>query len=93
VLQRLGVLLLPRLRKALAASTVKELGPPLKEVIGKIEAAGPSPPFLRLLRAVEALEHNATPEARRLLRALAGGEEDTEVADAARAALRRLPRE
>jgi hypothetical protein len=45
---------------------------------------------LRLLRAVEALEHVGTPEARQLLEALSRGAREARLTREAQASLRRL---
>jgi hypothetical protein len=51
----------------------------------------PLPPEeLRLMRALAAVEHAGTPEARALLRDLAAGAPEARVTEGARAALRRL---
>jgi RNA polymerase sigma factor (sigma-70 family) len=67
------------------------------QVVPRLEArlrpaAVEEPPGLRPLRAVEALEQIGTPEARRLLRALATGTPESAVIAEARAALERLDR-
>jgi hypothetical protein len=50
----------------------------------------PSPELLRTVRAIEALERIASPEARRVLQRLAAGADGATETDHARAALRRL---
>jgi hypothetical protein len=62
----------------------------VESLLQKLEAKSPSVEQLRPLRAVELLEQIATPEARQLLEALAGGSRDAGLTRDARAALERL---
>jgi hypothetical protein len=83
----------PALLKALAAKPGVEKKRRLQRLLEGMPAdAGPVPALVRPLRAVELLERLATPEARRLLETLAGGQPDDRLTAEARAALRRLPR-
>src|SRR5207248_1436002 len=63
----------PALKKALANKPSAEAKKRIEQLLQKREQAIPSGEGLRLLRVIETLEHAATPEARELLRVLAGG--------------------
>jgi WD40 repeat protein len=77
-------------------------GPPSAEAATRIKAvlagietrrqAGPSPRQLRAIRAIEALERNGGPEARRLLEELAKGAPEADLTQDAVAARKRLSR-
>jgi hypothetical protein len=88
-LERLGDLVEPALRKALAddppLETLRRLETLLSKVVRGTER-------FRRLRAVEALEHAATQESRQLLQLLADATAETLLAEQARAALERLKR-
>ena len=62
------------------------------ELLEMIDGPGYSAGRLRELRAVEALERMATPEARRVLGGLAAGVTDARLTQEAKAALDRLDR-
>jgi RNA polymerase sigma factor (sigma-70 family) len=79
----------PALRKALAGRPAPEVEQRLKQVLQQLEA-GLTPEQLREVRAVEALEHIGTPEARRLLEALAKGAPEARLTREAAASLERL---
>ena len=89
-LGKLGEAALPALRGA-AVSGSAEVRRRAEQLLGRLGAAGPE--RLRQARAVEALERCATPEARKLLAALAGGMDEARLTREAAAALRRLERE
>jgi WD40 repeat protein len=74
-LEELGDLAAAELQKEAAAPRSAETGRQAKELLDKIKAdrRNPSGRRLQALRAVEALEAVATPDARDLLRRLAGG--------------------
>jgi hypothetical protein len=61
----------------------------VKLLLDKLEGAN----RLRMLRAVEVLEHLDTPESRRLLQSLAGGASDARLTQEAKSALDRLTRQ
>jgi RNA polymerase sigma factor (sigma-70 family) len=79
----------PALRKALAGRPPPEVEQRLKQILQQLEG-GLTPEQLRDLRAVEALEHIGTPEARRLLAALAKGAPEARLTREAAASLERL---
>lgn len=56
----------------------------------KMLPMGPSPMWIRATRAIAILEHVATPEAKQLLEAIAGGEADALPTQQAKAALARM---
>jgi WD40 repeat protein len=80
----------PMLRRALAAKPDEATRLHLGLLLDEIEKPVTSPAWLRIWRALEALEHAGTPEARALL-AVVGKEADgSRVAQEAKAALKRL---
>src|SRR5205823_6370475 len=92
-LARLEEIAGPALRAALKGDPPAETKRRLRELLDKLDRRAPSPEALRHLRAVEALEHSGTPEARRLLEALAAGAPEARLTQESKAALRRLTRE
>jgi hypothetical protein len=64
----------------------------INELLERLDRPEFSPGMLRAVRAVEALEHTNTPEARRLLEALAGGAPEARLTRDAKASLKRLER-
>ncbi len=90
-LARLGELAEPALRRALKASSDLEVRARLTRLVGMAER-GPHPETLRVLRAVEALERIASPEARRLLASLTKGAPEARITLAAKDALARFAR-
>jgi WD40 repeat protein len=87
-----GELAAPALREALAARPTPEKRRRLEEILAALDQGGLPAGQLRAVRAVEALEHAGTPEARHVLERLAGGVPDSPVTLDAAAALRRLTR-
>jgi hypothetical protein len=81
-------LLRDRLRPALDLETRLRV----EDVLAQVETSAADPENLRVLRAVEVLEHAGTPEARRVLQTLAGGAPEARRTRAAAEALRRLRR-
>jgi hypothetical protein len=77
------------LRAALKDPGSLEVRQRLERLLDRVEAG--TPESLRAARAVEALEHIATPAARAHLTALAGGPPGAALTDAAAVALKRLP--
>jgi hypothetical protein len=91
-LEKLGSAAEPFLRKSLRKQASAELRRAVGELLEMIEGPGYSAVRLRELRAVEALERMATPEARRVLGGLAAGAADARPTQEAKAALDRLDR-
>ncbi len=81
------------LRKALAGGPPAEAKRRIEELLDRLRDNGAPPPeLLRPLRAVELLEHLGTPEAKKVLEALAKGAAESPLTEAAREALARLGR-
>jgi RNA polymerase sigma factor (sigma-70 family) len=91
-LERLGEQAEAALRKALAGTASAEMRRRVKQLLAKLEGPAVAPKTLRAVRAVEVLEHLGTPEARRLLRALAQGAPSARLTREARGSLGRLGR-
>jgi WD40 repeat protein len=89
-LERQGELAEPLLRKTLAGDPSAEVRRRINALLAKLQGPVTSAHTLRLLRAVEVLEHIATPEARQLLQKLASGASDARLTREAKAALERL---
>jgi WD40 repeat protein len=88
-LEKLGDLAEPALRAALADKPSLELRSRVKPILENLDPSR-SPQRMQALRAVEVLEHIATPEAREVLRALAGGAPAHYLTREAKASLKRL---
>ena len=88
-LERLGDLAVATLEKALAVKPSLETRTRIDRLLEKSDRT-PPPEVLRSLRALEALEHAGTPEARQLLKALAKGADGARLTREAQAALQRL---
>jgi WD40 repeat protein len=80
----------PALRRALKEAGSLEFRRRVELLLAKLDEPVQLPEMRRALRATEALEHMATPEARALLRELAGGAAEARLTREARAALGRL---
>jgi WD40 repeat protein len=89
-LEGFGELALARMREALKGSPSAEQRRALEELVKGAVAPSPSGERLRLVRALEALELAATPEAVKVIRAVADGAPDTLPTTQAQAILRRL---
>jgi hypothetical protein len=89
-LEDLGPAVVARLREVLKAPASEEQRARVERILEKLEKLKLSPEDLRVTRALEALEHMATPEARALLATLAGGAPAARRTSEAQAALRRL---
>ncbi len=89
-LSALGERLVPMLKKALAANPPVEARKRLEELREKMTSTVLTGDRLRLVRSVEVLERIGTPEAKQLLRDLAGWAAQTLLTTQARAALERL---
>jgi RNA polymerase sigma factor (sigma-70 family) len=88
-LEKVGTGAAAAMREALEKAPSAESRRRLEALLGKIDR-GAAPEQGRALRAVEVLENVGTPEARRLLEALAKNSPHAELARAAKAALGRL---
>jgi WD40 repeat protein len=89
-LEGLGELALAPVRKALKESSSAEQKRALEELVQAGETLTPAGECLRVLRALEALEMARTPEAVKLLKAVAAGAADTLPTTQAQAILKRL---
>ena len=88
-LAKLGGPAAPALRKALAGKPSAEQRRQLEGLLRKLEGP-PTGPELQAIRALEVLESIATPEARAVLKTLAGGAPGARLTEEASAALARL---
>lgn len=79
----------PALRRTLAGKPTLEQRRRIEPILAELEIKRPSGEALRSLRAVRALEHIGTAEARSFLRELAKGAEGATLTRAAQAALTR----
>src|SRR5262249_50774325 len=82
----------PLLRKALAGDPSPEVRRRIEALLNKARGPVTSADALRTIRAIETLEHIATPEARQLLAKLAEGAPGDRQTQEAKAALERLAR-
>jgi hypothetical protein len=89
-LLKTGEQAVPALRKVLAASPPLETRKRAEELVERLTTGTLSAEQRRVVRAVEALERTGTPEARRLLRALADGAPGALATREAGAALERM---
>jgi hypothetical protein len=80
----------PALRRALENSASTEARRRIEQLLAKLDGYGTSGEPLRQARAIEVLEHAATPEARRLLQKLAEGAPGAWLTREAKAARERL---
>jgi hypothetical protein len=80
----------PALRQALRNRPPPEAKRRIEEILDKLEQRTLPGEMLRLLRAVEVLNHLGTPEARRLLEAVAAGAPNARLTRDAKASLKRL---
>jgi WD40 repeat protein len=81
------------LREALGKRPSLETRRRIDELLQPLDAWPPSPEALRIIRAVEALEHIGTSEARKLLQALADGDPNARLTRDAKESLKRLERQ
>jgi RNA polymerase sigma factor (sigma-70 family) len=89
-LRKLGAVAEPAFRRALKAEAPLEFRRRVEGLLKRLEESRLSPGDLRSQRAIEVLACIATPEARRVLEEVAGGEPEARLTQRARAALRRL---
>jgi hypothetical protein len=83
---------LPALQKKLTARPSLEARRRIEALLAKLEQPAALPEQLRVLRAIEVLEHAGTPEARQVLEKLAGGVPQALRTRQSRASLDRLAR-
>jgi WD40 repeat protein len=91
-LEKLGEAAGPALPQGLTDRLAPEPRRRVEQLLAKLEGLDASPERLRVLRAVEVLEHAGTPEARQVLEGLARGAPVARVTQEATAALARLDR-
>jgi hypothetical protein len=91
-LRQLGESAGPALRKALGGPASPETRRRARQLLDELAGPVTSPGAVRAIRAAEVLEHIGTAEARRLLRALAGGDPAARLTREAKASLERLDR-
>jgi hypothetical protein len=89
-LERLGESAGPGLKEAAANRPSPEVRQRVEQLLERLEQPSRSPERLRVLRAIEVLEHIASPAARRELERLAGGLPEARLTQEARASLARL---
>ncbi|HEY7313890.1 MAG TPA: WD40 repeat domain-containing protein, partial [Gemmataceae bacterium] len=87
-LSGLGDVAEPALQRVLRGQPSAEVARQARDLLGKLRG----PAWLREQRALEAVEHAGTPEARQLLEKLAQGEPQAELTRQARVAAQRLAR-
>ena len=80
----------PALRRALDGKPSPEMRQRVEHVLDKLREPAVAPETLRAIRAVETLEQVGTPEARRVLEAVAKGAEGDRLTAEAKAALARI---
>jgi hypothetical protein len=91
-LERLGERAEPLLRQALENKPSAEVRRRVEVLLEKLAMPERAAEQVRLLRGVQALEYSGTPEARKLLQALAQGAPEARLTREAKAALDRLDR-
>jgi WD40 repeat protein len=91
-LKALGGMAAPAIHRALDGQPSPEARRRLQSLVAQSMGLVTSPEILRGLRAIQVLEHAASPEARELLRKLAAGAAGARLTREAKAALERLPR-
>jgi WD40 repeat protein len=89
-LEKIGEAARPAIRKALADRPSLEARRRLESLLEALDARPPSREWLRTLRALQVLEGAGTPQARRVLEALARGAPEAGLTQEAKAALERL---
>jgi Tol biopolymer transport system component len=91
-LEKMGDLAVPVLRKVLQPKSSLETRRRIERLLEKVavERENPSLSWLRIMRALEALEHMDSPAARQTLEELAKGAPGAELTEQAKASLRRL---
>jgi hypothetical protein len=89
-LERLEEAALPALQQALKGNPSAEVKRRLEQLVSRLAQPLPAGAELRALRGVVVLEHIGSPEARRVLEALAAGDPGARLTQEAKASLRRL---
>ncbi|MGH7173973.1 MAG: WD40 repeat domain-containing protein [Gemmataceae bacterium] len=90
-LSKIGEQALPAMKKALNGEVALEARKRLERLVEQTTSKA-SAPLLRGLRAIELMEHTATPESKHVLVALAGGAPQAQLTREAKASLERLTR-
>jgi RNA polymerase sigma factor (sigma-70 family) len=91
-LERLGELAVPYLKKAVEGQPSLELSQRVERLLDRLVVTTPAGDRLRELRAVEVLELADTPDARKVLEALAAGAAEARLTRDAKAAVGRMSR-
>jgi WD40 repeat protein len=89
-LKSVGVEARPQLERALQQKPSPEVRRRVEDILASLPKPEAAPPYLREVRAIEALERMGTQEARKVLERLAGGAAEDRVTREAKAALVRL---
>jgi hypothetical protein len=89
-LEKLGELAEPRLRKLMTEPATLEVRQRAKGLLDRLTQSVVPPEKRQAIRAVEALEYMATPQARELLQQLAGGAPGARLTREAAGSLKRL---
>jgi hypothetical protein len=92
-LEKLGDLAEPALQKLLAGRPPPEVRQRAEQLLRTLQERGLPPERLRVLRAIEVLEHVANPDSRPVLEFIARGPEEDKLTEEARAALDRLAKQ
>jgi dipeptidyl aminopeptidase/acylaminoacyl peptidase len=92
-LEGLGSVTAGRLRKVLSNNPSLELRSRVERLLARVDSQAWSAEELRILRALQVLEHAGTPEARRLLETMAKGGEGARRTAEAKEALARLDKQ
>jgi hypothetical protein len=89
-LEQLGELAVPALKQTLAAQPGLDTRRRIEGILDKLEGWDRSPERMRFRRAMQLLEGMATPEAARILEAIAGGAPESRLTQEAKEAVGRL---
>jgi hypothetical protein len=87
-LEALGAPVVPALRKTLAGKPDLDVQRRIERLLAKLDPPSPTPHLLRSLRALEVLEWIGTPDARKMVQAVADGDPWAELTRAAQQVLR-----
>jgi hypothetical protein len=89
-LEKLHELAEPALQNVLQGKPALEVRQRVEQLLEKLHGPITNPEQLRMIRAVEVLEHIGTPEAKQVLRSLAKGAPEARLTKEAMASLERL---